>query len=279
MVLEAKQAQLHSILKRYGRVAIAFSGGVDSALVLKCALDTLGSGNVLALFAQSELQTSDEIEQAVQWPANNGYARDVLLDIVQIQPLTWPEFVCNPEDRCYHCKRRLYQLFCERMDQRGYSFLLDGTNCDDLNSHRPGLRAIQQLEVRTPLVEASFDKADVRALSRQLNLTTWNRPSASCLATRIPAGMPISAQRLRTVAILEEGLRRFGFVGCRVHLDRNNNETVQIVIQNNEFELFSDMGTRLAVLGFFQQHGIRTVLLNLAARGGDLMMVPRLETA
>lgn len=267
MLLQDKQDQLQSILKQCGRVAIAFSGGVDSALVVKCALDTLGAGNVRALFAQSELQTPDEIEQVILWPERNGFARKDCLEIVQVRPLEWQEVAANPPDRCYHCKRRLYQLFYERMQQRGYSYLLDGTNCDDLNSHRPGLRAIHELGVRMPLVEAGFTKADVRVLSRQLHLTTWDRPSSSCLATRIPTGMPITAQRLRKVAFLEEQLRRFGFVGCRVRLHSRQDDTVQIAIQNNEFELFSNMEFRKEVLRVFEQHGINTLLLNLAGRG------------
>lgn len=267
MSLQEKQKQLHAILKQCGRVAIAFSGGVDSALVVKCALDTLGTGNVLALFAQSELLTSDEIEQAISWPERNGYARTDCLEIVRVQPLEWPEVAANPQARCYHCKRRLYQLFYERMQQRGYSNLLDGTNCDDLNSHRPGLRAIEELGVRMPLVEAGFAKADVRALSRLLHLTTWDRLSSSCLATRIPTGMPITTERLRNVAMFEEHLRRFGFVGCRVRLHSGREDIVQIVIQNSQFELFSNTKFRMEVLGVFQKYGINTVLLNLTGRG------------
>lgn len=269
MLLQEKQGQLQSILKQCGRVAIAFSGGVDSALVVKCALDTLGADKVLVLFAQSELLTADEIEQATLWPERNGYAQEGCLEIIQVHPLEWPEVAANPQGRCYHCKRRLYQLFYERMQQRGYSCLLDGTNCDDLNSHRPGLRAIDELGVRMPLVEAGFNKADVRTLSHQLHLTTWDRPSTSCLATRIPTGVPITAQRLRKVAILEEQLRQFGFVGCRVRLHSEQVDAVQIGIQNNEFELFSNMDFRKEVLRIFQQYGINTVLLNLAGRGDD----------
>jgi len=266
ILLQEKQDQLQSILRQCGRVAIAFSGGVDSALVVKCALDTLGAGNVLAMFAQSELQTSDEIEQAVLWPEHNGYAQEDILEIVQVQPLEWPEVAANPHNRCYHCKRRLYQLFYERMQQRGYSCLLDGTNCDDLSSHRPGLRAIDELGVRMPLIEAGFDKADVRALSRHLHLTTWDRLSSSCLATRIPTGVPITVVRLRKVAIFEEQLRRFGFFGCRVRLHSGQDDAVQIVIQNKEFELFTNIEFRKEILRIFEQHGINTVLLNLAGR-------------
>ena len=273
MLIWEKQARLHAILKQCGRVAIAFSGGVDSALVMKCALDALGADKVLALFAQSELLTPDEIEQAILWPERNGFTQKDCLEVVHVQPLEWPEVAANPRDRCYHCKRRLYQLLYERMKRRGYSFLLDGTNCDDLNSDRPGLRAIDELKVRMPLVEAGFDKADVRALSHHLHLTTWDRLSSSCLATRIPIGMPVTAQRLRKVATLEAQLRRFGFAGSRVRLHSGQDDCFQIIIQNKEFDLFSNMTLRKEVLRVFQEHGINAVLLNLEGRedasGGD----------
>lgn len=266
MLLREKQAQLHALLTQCGRVAVAFSGGVDSALVLKCALDTLGLGKVLALFAQSELQTADETEQAILWPERNGYVREDCLEIVPVRPLDWNAFAANPEDRCYHCKRQLYQRFYEQMKQRGYSCLLDGTNCDDLNSHRPGLRALNELGVRMPLVEAGFYKTDVRDLSRQLHLSTWDRISSSCLATRIPTGMAITARRLRKITTLEEQLRRLGFVDCRVRFHAHQDEIVQIILHDQDFTLLLNTEIRKEILDIFQQNGINTVLLNLASR-------------
>ncbi|MDY0390175.1 MAG: ATP-dependent sacrificial sulfur transferase LarE [Desulfobulbus oligotrophicus] len=267
MSLKRKQKQLQSILQGYGRVAVAFSGGADSSLLLKCALDVLGGRHVLALFARSALQTPGEIEHVQQWAVQNNCEQDLCLDIVEVNPLQWDTFITNPDNRCYHCKRQLYQLFRTRMQERGYSYLLDGTNCDDRNSHRPGLRAIDELQVQTPLVASGFDKNDVRGLSRQLNLTTWNRPSASCLATRIPTGMSINEERLQLVALFEEGLRRFGFIGCRVYLNPHRHDTVHIAIQNNEFSTFSEVSIRLAVLDFFRRYGVDSVLLDLAGRG------------
>ena len=258
--------RLRAILQTYGRVALAFSGGVDSSLLLKCALDTLGVGNVLVLFARSELLTAAEIERAVQWPVENGYAQGVAMEIMEPYPLGWKEFVSNAPDRCYCCKLRMYTMFRERMESCGFSCLIDGTNVDDLKGDRAGLRAIHELGVRMPLVEAGLDKSEVRALSQQLGLATWKSPSASCLATRIPTGMPITRQRLRHIELLEKELERFGVVGCRVRLSGEGQDVVQVELRGKDFNVLADPGIRLTILRLFQNHGVGKVLLDLEGR-------------
>jgi len=264
--LEAKVERLKSLLRTYGRVALAFSGGVDSSLLLKCALETLGIGNVLALFARSELLTQEDIVRASNWLVENGYPRGVEIEFVQLHPLDWKEFVKNGEDRCYLCKHRMYSTFRNRMETRGFSCLIDGTNTDDLKDHRPGLRAIRELGVTMPLAEAGFDKTDVRSLSRQLGLTTWDRPSASCLATRIPVGMEITSQRLRRIEVFEKGLERLGLPGCRVRLSSSHQDVVCFEISTQNFEMVADSDNRSEILGFFHDYGVIKVLLNLEGR-------------
>lgn len=266
MQLDAKVDQLKSILQACGQVALAFSGGVDSSLLLKCALDTLGVGNVLVLFARSELLKPEEIERVASWLVENGYPQGGQMEIIQLHPLGWKEFVSNGADRCYFCKRRIYSLFRERMEMRGLTCLIDGTNTDDFKGHRAGLRAIHELGVRMPLVEAGFDKANVRLLSQQLGLATWNRPSASCLATRIPTGMEITSQRLRRIEFFEQGLERFGLAGCRVRLDNNHHDSVLVEILAKDFEVIADTGIRLAIQRFFQSNGVGKVLLDMEGR-------------
>ena len=263
---EASVERLRAILQTCGRVALAFSGGVDSSLLLKCALDTLGTGNVLVLFARSELLTAAEIERAIQWPMENGYVQGVVMEIMEPYPLGWKEFVRNAADRCYCCKYRMYSMFRERMESCGFSCLIDGTNVDDLKGDRAGLRAIHELGVRMPLVEAGLDKAEVRALSQQFGLATWKSPSASCLATRIPTGMPITRQRLRRIELLEKELERFGMTGCRVRLSGEGQGVVQVELRGKDFEVIADLGIRLTILRLFQNHGVGKVLLNLECR-------------
>jgi len=266
MQLDAKHDNLITILKNYGRVAVAFSGGADSSLLLKCALDTLGTKNVLMLFAHSELLMPVEIEHAVQWPRANGHAHAIEMEMVELEPLTWEEFVCNGENRCYFCKRNMYARFRESMEQRAFTWLIDGTNMDDLKEHRAGLRAIRELGVRMPFVDAGFSKADVRLLSQRAGLATWDRPSSSCLATRIPAGMRITRERLQQAAMLENGMEQFGLVGCRVRLCAGREHEVHVEIRSQDFARLAESGVRMALLGHFRHHGISKVLLFLQGR-------------
>ncbi|MCL1980040.1 MAG: ATP-dependent sacrificial sulfur transferase LarE [Proteobacteria bacterium] len=264
--VEAKYEQLKSIINGYGQVAIAFSGGVDSSLLLKCALDTLGPGKVLALFARSELLTAAEIDHAVQWPQVNGYGQTMMISAIELRPLTWPQFMTNGENRCYFCKFRIYSFFRATMEHHGFSWLIDGTNLDDLKAHRPGLRAIRELEVRMPLVEAGFDKADVRLASQQLGLATWNHPSSSCLATRIPTGMRITSERLQQVTMLENGMLQLGLVGCRVRLCADSEHEVHLEIRSQDFARLAESEFRMTLFHFFLQHSITKVLLPLSGR-------------
>jgi uncharacterized protein len=258
--------RLRAILRPYGRLAIAFSGGADSSLLAKCALDTLGTNNVLLLFAESELLKAREVERVAQWLAANGCPPDVALERVPFHPLSWEEFTRNSEDRCYSCKLRIYSLFREHMAKRHFSLLADGTNADDLKSHRPGLRAIHELGVLTPLVEAGLSKPDVRLLGRQMGLAGWNNPSDSCLATRIPTGLSITSGRLRQIEQLEEGLGLLGLHGCRVRLDPRDARCVRLETADSNFEILLDAAIRSSILLFFRNNGIETVLINLAGR-------------
>jgi uncharacterized protein len=152
------------------------------------------------------------------------------------------------------------------MEKCGFSILIDGTNIDDLKNNRAGLRAIHELGVKMPLVDAGFDKADVRSYSQQLGLTGWNQPSSSCLATRIPTGVEITSDRLKRVRYWEEGMARFGFIESRVRMDREREDTVYVEIGAMDFETLLNPSTHTAVLRFFQNNGVRKVYLDLEGR-------------
>ncbi len=249
----------------YGRVAIAFSGGVDSSFLLKKALDTLGAGNVLVLFGQSVLLTEDEITRARNWLQLQGYPEGVVMESVDLHCLSWKEFVQNTEDRCYLCKLRMYKIFREIMVKNDFPVLLDGTNADDLKVNRPGLRAIHELGVKTPLVKAGFDKNEIRQCSKKMGLQ-WDLPSSSCLATRIPYGLEITRARIDRIARWEKRVKNTGFSDCRVRLVKEEPETVYIQVAEADMALIVNPNIRIALLRFFANQGIVKVYFDLEGR-------------
>lgn len=208
---EPKLTALRAIVRGYGSALVAFSGGVDSALVLKIAADELG-GRARALTAVSP--TLAHRERALA----EAFARDlgVSHDIVDSHELDRPGFAQNPTDRCYHCKAELLDLARPLADRLGLSVVLLGTNLDDLGDHRPGLVAAAERGARQPLVEAGMTKADVRAASRALSLSTWDKPQLACLSSRFPYGTEITPERLSRIDRFEEGLHALGFRQLRV---------------------------------------------------------------
>jgi len=261
-----KVINLHGLLADFGRVAVAFSGGVDSSFLLKSALDVLGAGNVVILHARSCLQKSVEQQHADTWLSRHGYSPDIEQLVIELQPLSWKELVSNPEERCYLCKLRMYRIFLDELDKRNIHVLLDGTNIDDLKDRRPGLRAIHELGVNTPLVACGLGKAEIRELSRELKLDTSEQPSSSCLATRIPHGLEITAQRLERIETWESGLAELGFDGCRVRMDDKSEKIVYLQLIQDDLEQFFNSAIRRAVFRFFKNIGIDQVYLDLEGR-------------
>lgn len=203
--MNKKLKQLKEILTKMGSVLIAYSGGVDSTLLLKVARDTLKE-KVLAVTADSLTYPSSELKAAKEM-AERLEVRHI---IIKTKELSDPRFFHNPQDRCYWCKRELFAQLSTIAQENDVNYVLDGSNYDDRQDFRPGRRAAREFEVRSPLDEARLTKKDIRQLSRELGLFTWNKPAYACLASRFPYGLKITKQSLKKIDEAEEFLRRLG---------------------------------------------------------------------
>ena len=212
--LHQKKAELEQLLRSYGRVAVAFSGGVDSTFLLKVAHDALGA-NAVALTAQPRSFPQREREAAAAFCRTEGVEQIV----VAFDELTVPGFRDNPPNRCYLCKRALFTQMLAAARDHGFSAVCEGSNLDDLGDYRPGLKALEELNVKSPLRAVGLTKAEIRALSKELGLPTWDKPSMACLSTRFVYGETITAEKLRMVEQAEQLLLDLGLrqVRVRVH--------------------------------------------------------------
>jgi pyridinium-3,5-biscarboxylic acid mononucleotide sulfurtransferase len=230
MTPEEKMSNLRALLRSYGTVAIAFSGGADSALLLKVALDELGTEKVLALIGISETFPRSEREQALELADKLG-ARHIE---VMTHELESGAFAENTPDRCYHCKKELLTKFISIAKEEGFRIVADGSNADDLKSTRAGLRAVRELGTGTPLAEVGLTKDEVRYLSEELGLPTALKPSSACLASRIPFGTQITRESLVHVERAEDFLHELGVTQVRV---RHHGDVARIEVASDEFYL------------------------------------------
>lgn len=260
--LDSKLCRLRDHLSRLGRLALAYSGGVDSTLLLKVAVDTLGPQNVLAITADSPVTTEKERERARTLARSMGVEHLV----VPSSEFDEPDFVANRPDRCYVCKRLRFGQLRELAGERGFSHLADGTNVDDTSDYRPGQRAAEELGVLSPLRDAGLGKADIREASRVLGLPTADLPSFACLASRIPYGTPLSEEALRRI---EAGEQALAALGLRQYRLRDHGDVARIEVPPDQIPVVVEARTQLTAA--IRSLGYRYVAVDLEGyRTGSL---------
>jgi len=254
--LAAKAQKLGTALAEMTRVAVAFSGGLDSSFLLGAARGELGSGNVLALTAVSPLFPRWELEESRALASTLG-VRQVLVEIPWLKE---PGLVENGPRRCYHCKRTLFTRLLETARQNGDAVLVDGSNTDDLEDYRPGHEAVRELGVRSPLLEAALCKEEIRALSRRMDLPTQDKQPFACLASRFPYGTPLSQAGLARVERCEDLLRAMGFANYRV---RSHGDSARIEVCAEEMPRLLEESLRAKLVRDFKEAGFAYVSVDL----------------
>lgn len=254
--LQEKYKDLKEYIKSLESVVVAFSSGVDSTFLLRVAHDVLGD-NAIAVTASSCSFPVRELSEATEYAAANGIEHV----IVDSEELEIEGFSQNPPNRCYLCKRELFEKMIEVAHSKGFKEVIEGSNMDDLGDYRPGLTAINELKVKSPLREAGLTKEDIRKLSKELGLPTWEKQSFACLSSRFPYGETITAEKLKMVDEAEQLLIDLGFRQVRV---RHHGTVARIEISEEEFSKIMSPEIRNQINDRFREIGFTYVSLDLA---------------
>jgi len=264
MDIKDKYNHLQQILESLQKVIVAYSGGVDSTFLLKAAVDTLGPENVLACIGTSPSLAKSQYNRAIECAGFIG----VKIEEVEVGELRDFEYSANNPDRCFHCKTHLYSVLKDIAKRKGFSSVICGSNYDDIEDFRPGNKAADIYEVRSPLVEAKITKNDIRQMSRKLNLPTADIPASPCLASRITYGLEITEQRLKQVEEAEDFLRGLGLSEFRV---RHHDTIARIEVKPEDIEKITVEQNRRRITDKFKSLGFKYVTLDLQGfRSGSL---------
>ncbi len=268
--LNRKLEQLRVLFAEMDRALIAYSGGIDSTLVAKVAWDELGD-RALAVTAVSPSLLPEDLEEACIQAQDIGIAHE----LVETHELENPNYAANPTNRCYFCKSELHDTLKPLALERGYPYVVDGVNADDLTDYRPGIQAAKERGARSPLAEVGISKLEVREIAKYLGLSCWDKPAQPCLSSRFPYGETITVAKLQRVGRAEAYLRKLGLKTLRV---RSEGDTARIELppeQIKEFILTTDLSQLVAQ---FQSFGFLYVTLDLEGfRSGKLNQVLQLQ--
>ena len=260
---QQKMDELKSILADMGSVIVAYSGGVDSAFLAAAANDALGR-KALAVTAKSPSLAPAELREATELAERLGLNHR----IVETHEVEREDYAANNPNRCFFCKDELYTYLSAYAREEGYEHIANGTNTDDLGDFRPGLNAAKQYGVRSPMVEAALSKADIRELSKDMDLPTWDKPAQACLSSRIPYGSMVTVEALTRIAQAEEFLHDIGIRQLRV---RHHDTIARIEVEPQDFLTLTDEAVREKVVAKFREIGYSYVTLDLQGfRSGSM---------
>jgi uncharacterized protein len=263
--LDVKRQRLYTILRELGSVAVAYSGGVDSTYLLAASVAALGAEHVLAVTAVSPTYPASERAEARDLAGKIGATQR----FIHTAELDDPRFANNPPERCYYCKTHLFQDLTEIARSEGLNGVVYGATQDDLGDHRPGMRAARELGARAPLLEAGLTKDQVRTLSRELGLPTWDKPAMACLASRFPYYSTITAQSLESVEQAEDFLRQD--VGLRQVRLRHHGDVARLEVERSDFDLLLGEENRQRIAAHLKTLGYVYITVDLEGfRSGSM---------